>query len=102
MECEIKRDFRGEVNGYEFENQNAYFAVANIIDTLECKHKRKFDDFELAALIADAYFLYQNLGLSVEKFENSCIQNISKGSLKFFPKNKKTKEFNELLGGLLS
>lgn len=102
MECEIKREFRGEVNGYEFDNQNAYFAVANIIDSLEQKQGKEFGDFELAALIADAYFLYQDLGLSVEKFEDSCLQNISKGSLKFLPKNKKIKEFNELLGGLLS
>ena len=102
MECEIKREFRGEVNGYEFDNQNAYFAVSNIIDTLEHKLGRKFGDFELVALIADAYFLYQDLGLSAEKFEDSCLSNISKGSLRFLPKNKKIKEYNELLGGLLS
>lgn len=102
MECEIKREFRGEVNGYEFDSQDAYFAVANIIDALERKQEKEFGDFELAALIADAYFMYQDLGLSAEKFEKYCRQNIARGSKKFFPKNKKIKEFNDLLGGLLS
>lgn len=101
MRSKVHNAFSGSINGYEFKNEMAFYDVCDIMNALEEANDLIFNEPEIPALLSEAYFKYQNLGLSSEKFKDSCIKNIKKGSYKFLPKNKKTKEFNELMKGLI-